>query len=211
MKRNASLDSAKEPASGADGVVTPNDWRDAGRQGQTGAPLELRVSPDEVAHRNGEVLFEMVREYVKNLRRGKNKERAVRELQRLVAAVPSLALRVPEVVEYLAELLEKDDRSAIAHIVGGARRGRPLERNSYVIAMIDLVVKQQGGSVAKACDALRRLPNSPFRHMSVERMRNIYSEQGEVRRAMRSYHVSEQELAQVPRDLLVEILGARTR
>lgn len=206
------LDAERPPVVGASGVVVPHHWRDAGAR-RSGAPLTMSMGFTSDSHRNGELLVEKAREYVKRLRRGRSEEKAVRELHKLLRHFPTLAIAVSEVAEYLRDLFRRGKREAVVHLLCGARRGRRPEEHGYLVAMIDLVMEQEPGcrnNVAAACRELHRLPGRPFRDLQVERMRNIYSEQHEVRRALRSYHVTEDELARVPRDLLEELFGAMT-
>lgn len=205
------LDSGRSPVVGASGVVVPSEWRDASSSKTRGAPLNMTMGFSDDSRRNGELLVERAREYVKRLRRGRKKEKAVRELHRLLSHFPTLAIAVPELTEYLRDLFRRGERQAVSHILFGARRGRPNGDFGYLIAMVDLVMEQEAGchnNVAAACAALKKLPDSPFKHIDVERMRNIYSEHHAVRRALRSFHVDQSELARVPRDLLEELFGA---
>lgn len=206
------LDAGRSPVMAASGVVVPRDWRDAGGE-KPGAPLTMTMGFTADSRRNGELLVEKVRDYVKRSRRGRSEEKAVRELHKLLRHFPTLAIAVPELAEYLRDLFRRGKRQAVGHLLCGARRGRRPEDHGYLIAMIDLVMEQEPGcrnNVAAACRELHKLPGGPFKHLTVERMRTIHSEQHEVRRALRSFHVSEDELAQVPRDLLEELFGAMT-
>ena len=210
MKRHDISEHAQAPVSVAGGVTVPENWRDAGASDQSAAALHMRIASTDETRRNGEFLFERICDFVKRARR-KNDEKSVRDLRRLVSAAPTLALGVPDFLEYISDRFRKGHRQAVGHILGAVRRGRPIEQHQYLVALVDLIKQEGKWSDAMACKKLHDLPGSPFAHISIEAMRTIYSNRRETAHALRGYHVSEQDLAQVPRDLLADILGACER
>lgn len=189
------------------GVTVPAHWRDAGSGRAAPLRVSLGVGEDSIA--NGHALMDRVRHAVAAVtRKGTVNESAVRELRRLVADLWSIVRVVPQFIEYMNWLATKD--LAAAHRIltatpqragDGRARGRPTESNDYLVAMVDLVKTQEGGSVALACKRLLdEIRPSPFacRFATVAAMATAYSQHHERVHAARDVVIRPEELARVP-------------
>ncbi len=75
---------------------------------------------------------------------------AIRKLARLSRDFPDIVLRAPEFVEAMGHLLRRGEDGAVRRIVGEARRGRRVECQFYLVALMDRVIEAEGCSRAAA-------------------------------------------------------------
>lgn len=137
--------------------------------------LSLSISDKEL-----EAGKELYRRIVDAIRRGPDDDDAVRLLALLVKQFPPATLRVPELHEYLHRLHQDGRRAAICRILGERHRGRKQEgafEGFLVVALVDMVLQEQGGSISKAAHVAQRYLGQmdPPRSKSVEGICNDYS------------------------------------
>lgn len=75
---------------------------------------------------------------------------AIRRLARLARDFPDIVLRAPEFFEAMGHLLRRGEDGAVRRIVGEARRGRRVECQFYLVALMDRVIEAEGCSRAAA-------------------------------------------------------------
>jgi len=74
--------------------------------------------------------------------------KTIQNLGRYVELFPDVALRTPELHEFLAYLTDKEEHGAIARILGESRTGRPRENVIYAALLVERT-KQKRGCTAK--------------------------------------------------------------
>lgn len=210
MKQRSVETGAAAPLIQSSSVASPAHWRESTDPAARTGQCEMRLSMSPGAVQNGRLLMARVGEAVANVAvKGTVNRAAMRELRRLVHELWALVRLSPEFNEYMA-WLAKHDLAAANHILEvvppigergrPAGRGRPQERHGRLVVMVDLVRKQEGGSVKKACERLlTELQPSPFRSFATVRsMENAYSEHHERVHAMEQICVLPEDLARVP-------------
>lgn len=134
-------------------------------------PLEMGAGSRE----RGMVILGLVRDAVRKCGRGAPHAPVVRELARLIDEHPEIALRMPEVQEYVQWLQRKKRDDVLARLIGGTCRGRPRDSYFAVVALVQSVIDQMGCSVARAASIAHERFGRDL-SMDARRMQNIYSE-----------------------------------
>lgn len=137
--------------------------------------LSLSISDNQL-----EAGKELYRRVVDAVRHGPDDEDAVRLLGLLVKQFPQATLRIPELHEYLQRLHQDGRRRAICRILGERHRGRKQEaafEGFLVVALVDMVLQEQGGSISKAAHVVQRYLGQmdPPRSKSAPSICNDYS------------------------------------
>ena len=207
MTKQAIETGAAAPLVQGSGTTAPADWHDAGKPGTTAAQHRMNLGCSDKDIENGKYLIEGVRKAVAAVaKKGTVNASAVRELRRLVSELWSIVRSVPEFIDYMQWLSEKD-LHAVHHILEAvphvgerrASRGRPLGSYGYLVTMVDLVMSQEGGSAAKACERLYRMQPSPFRHFAtIAAMQTAYSKHRDRVHAAEHVCILPEDLARVP-------------
>lgn len=201
---------AAAPLLQSGGTAAPAHWSESGNAGGSAAPFSMPIRFSDAAKANGDYLMAEVRKAVARVaKKGVVNRPAVRELRRLVMELWSIVRQVPEFIEYMDWLAGKD-LAAVDHILEVAPRigersrtsgrGRRHETFDYLVTMVDLVMKQEGGSAAKACKRLlEEIRPSPFsRFSTVAAMQTAYSLHRDRVHAKREISILAEDIARVP-------------
>lgn len=210
MKQRSVETGALAPLIQSTAMARPGHWRDVVDPGARTGQCETRLTMSSNARENGQFLIAQVREAVARVAvKGNVNRSAMSELRRLVHELWPIVRQTPEFIDYMG-WLSKNNLPAANHILEvvppigeharRAGRGRPQERYDRLVVMVDLVRKEEGGSVRKACERLlTELQPSPFRSFgTVRSMENAHSKHHERVHAMEQVCILPEDLARVP-------------
>jgi hypothetical protein len=166
------------------GVTTPAQPEDVLDPKKKTGSVKSVLSVSHPAAEAGQEVIERVRDAIREFKQT-GSETSIRTLGFLAQHYPEIALRVPELFDFLNWLAAKHNHGAVARILGDAARGRRRESPFYLVAFVELVCSRNEWSVAKAARWIEEKMGARF-HKSAASIQNDYSRYRDYYRVWRS-------------------------